>query len=199
MAISEVSISNSALSKIGADTILTLNDNTTQGRLANQQYAKVRDSLLQEHPWKFAVGRKELALSATYTPAFEYEKAFQLPEDLLRLIETDLDRVSYEAWDTEIDTNTELRYLVTNADSVKIKYISKVSEAHFTPLFAEVLAARLAAEWAYAITQNASLAQLLDSKYKEKLREARSMSAMEASPKQVEADEWFNSRFRSGF
>jgi hypothetical protein len=76
-----------------------------------------------------------------------------------------------------------------------IKYITKVNEAFFTPLFAEVLAMRLASEWAYAITQNASLVQIMESKYKEKIREARSMSAMEASPKQVEANDWFFSRF----
>jgi hypothetical protein len=197
LAITEVSICNSALSKIGAERINSLSDNTAAGRLAREQYAKTRDSLLMEHPWKFCVGRKELGL-AVYVPVYEYEKAFQLPPDLLRIIDTDLTEfpsIGETPWDTEIDPDTQLRYLVTNADSVKIKYIKMVGEAFFTPLFAEILAWRLAAEWAYALTQNASLAALFDTKYKEKIREARSFSAMEASPKVVEADDWFLSRF----
>lgn len=196
MAITEVSICNSALAKVGAGRITSLSDTSVQGQLAREQYAKLRDSLLMEHPWKFAVGRKELGLSV-YVPKYEYEKAFQLPPDLLRIIDTNLSEfpsIGETPWDTEIDPDTQLRYLVTNEDSVTIKYIKLVGEAFFTPLFAEVLAWRCAAEWAYALTQNASLATLFDQKYKEKIREARSFSAMEASPKVVEADDWFLSR-----
>lgn len=198
--ISAVSISNSALSKIGAGRITSLNDNTTQGQLAKEQYEKVRDSLLQEHPWKFAIARVELGL-AVFKPVFEYENAFELPADLLRIIDTEFSQmrgIGEIAWDTEIDPNTNLRYFVTNNDTAKIKYIRRVDEAYFTPLFAEVLAWRLASEWAYPLTQNASLAQLYESKYQDKLREARSFSAMEASPKRVEADDWFLSRYSSG-
>jgi len=60
MATSDVEICNSALQKIGAETITTLSDNTRRAALCNRQYDKVRKKLLRAHPWNFAIRRAAL-------------------------------------------------------------------------------------------------------------------------------------------
>lgn len=196
MVVNPVSICNSALSKLGAERITSLNDQTAAGVLCKEQYEKLRDSLLMEHPWKFAIARKSLALT-TYVPAYEYEKAFQLPTDVMRILDADLSQqtIGEIHWDMEVDHNTGERYLVTNESTVSIKYIKFVGEARFTPLFAEVLAGRLAKEFAYPLTQSSTIAQLMAKNYEDMLRNARSFNAMEGSVKQVEADDWRLARY----
>jgi hypothetical protein len=196
LVISDVSICNSALSKLGAERITSLNDQTAAGVLCKEQYEKLRDSLLMEHPWKFAIARANLALTV-FVPTWQYTKAFQLPVDVLRILDTDQNQgtIGEVSWDMEIDPNTGERYLVTNEDAVAIKYLKKVSETRFTPLFAEVLAARLSKEFAYPLTQSSTITQLMAKNYDDMLKMARSFNAMESSVKQVEANDWFFSRF----
>lgn len=196
MAISDVSICNSALIKLGAERISSLTDDNKRARLCNEQYAKIRDDFLRAHPWNFAVARKELGLSATFTPAFEYDYAFVIPSDVLRILAVDFNlgpAIGEIPWAVEVD-DTGVKHLVTNSSTAKIKYIKRVLEARFDDNFAELLSTKLAADLAYAITQSTSIAELLDKKFREKMREVRSLDAMEGSVPTVEADEWFLAR-----
>lgn len=198
MAISDTSICNSALIKVGADRIIDLNEDNKRARICKEQYPKLRDDLLRSHPWNFAITRKELALSATYTPPYEFDNAFVIPSDCLRILDNDLNEpigIGEVHWVVETDPNTNQRVLLCNSSTVIIKYLKRVGEAFFTDDFAEVLATLLARDISYALTQNASLTQLLDEGYKAKLRDARSFDAQEGSVKQVQADDWYLSRF----
>ncbi len=60
MATSDVEICNSALQKLGAETITTLADNSRRASLCNRQYDKIRKKLLRAHPWNFAIKRAAL-------------------------------------------------------------------------------------------------------------------------------------------
>ena len=48
---SAVDICNSALNMIGASTILALNEDSKAGRICNQRYGFVRDSVFRAHPF----------------------------------------------------------------------------------------------------------------------------------------------------
>ena len=88
MATSETAIANSALAKIGAKSILSLDDDSREARLMKQQFAPLRDMLLRSHPWNFAIKRLELAASST-APIFGFDNRFVLPVDYLRVLEID--------------------------------------------------------------------------------------------------------------
>jgi len=195
--ISAVSICNSALIKLGAKRIITLGDDSKEAQLCKEQYPKLRDELLRSHPWNFAMSRKELGES-TYVPAFTFERAFTIPNDVLRIISTDLNippSTVENAWAVETDPNDpDIKYLLTNDTVVNIRYIKKVSEASFTPSFAEVLSLKLAKDIGYAITQSTTLVKLLDADFRERLREIRSYDAQENSLQQVAADDWLTNR-----
>ena len=61
---SVVQICNIALSNIGEQRITALTDNNERARLCNLRYDDVRDAVLRSYPFKVAVQRVELALSA---------------------------------------------------------------------------------------------------------------------------------------
>lgn len=188
MASSAVQICNSALIKIGADRIISLDDDNKRAQYCKEQYPKLRDELLRAHPWNFAIKRKELGQLAT-TPEFEFTYEYQLPTDCLRVLKTSLPNVE--------EYSIEGRKLLSTSQEVSIKYISQVTDTSlFDKGFEEVLAFRLAADLAYGLVQNAALQGALFDEYQVQLSLARSYDAQEGfSDNQIEADTWLNSRF----
>ncbi len=186
MAASETEIANSALMKLGADRIVSLNDDTREARLLKEQYGKVRDDLLRSHPWNFAIERISLA-ALTTEPAFGFTYEFQLPTDCLRVLEIeDMD----SEWQKE---GTKIR---ADISPLYIKYVKRITEVgKFDANFCEVLALKLAADIAYAVTQNASLKKQLNDEYEQKLRTARSFDGQEGGVRTVYARKWLNARY----
>lgn len=64
MAVTEVSICNMALSRVGHTTITALSDANDAARQCNLHYEPSRDALLRSHPWNFAVKRTRLITQA---------------------------------------------------------------------------------------------------------------------------------------
>jgi hypothetical protein len=199
--ITQTSICNSALIKLGAERIVSIDDDNKRARLCKEQYEKVRNDLLMSHPWNFAITRKTLAEVATYTDVFEFEKAFQIPPDALRVLSTSLNlgpQIGEVKWAVEIDPLTNNKLLLTNESAVDIKYIKDVDEAFFTPAFAELLAHKMALDLSYSITQSASLSQLLQAQFDKKIKNVRSFDASEGSLPRVESDDFLLARLTNG-
>jgi hypothetical protein len=193
MSTSPVEICNSALVKVGAARITSLNDPTKTARICKEQYDKLRRKLLRDHPWNFSISRVALGLT-TNVPAFEFTKEFLLPSDVLRVIETDLHETT--SWEQEINKNNK-KVIVTDASSLKIKYIKDVTDTSiFASDFSEVLAYLIASDLAYSIVQSVNLQRQTFQIYKDQLAQARSFDSQESgSRKQIEANEWISARF----
>lgn len=187
MSATETSICNSALAKLGAERILSLDDNSERARILKEQYAKHRDELLYSHPWNFAIDRLAL-VEVTPAPAFKWAHKFQLPNDCLRVVATDIPLPTVE-W------AVEGRFLLCNYASVSIEYIKKVTEVgKFSPAFCELLALKIAADICYSITQSVTLSEQMLKRYEAALRTTRSYSAQESSGERVYADSWLLAR-----
>lgn len=78
--VTDVDIVNAALIKLGERTIASLSDAVKPALLANAIYADLRDALLREHPWNFAVVRTSLAVPASLAPGGRYGTAYMLPD-----------------------------------------------------------------------------------------------------------------------
>ena len=183
---SEVSICNLALTKIGEESITSLGDDDKAGRLCNLHYALTRDMVLRTHNWNFATKRVELA-ALVAAPEFRYAYQFALPTDCLKVVTTNL--VPYAEWRLE-DGN-----LLCDDDSVKIEYIARITDPNsFDALFVEVLASRLAAEFAVPLADSITLSDQMFKLYTGKLREARSVDASEGTADGLDADAWLDAR-----
>lgn len=188
MASSEAEICNLALQEIGAQRILSLNDNTPEGKICKDFYANVRDEMLRSHPWKFATKRVALALITPDVPAFGFDNYFQLPADCLRVLKVEGDEQA--AWTVEGNR------LLTDDSTATIKYIAKITNvALYDPTFVQALALKLAYKISFGLVQSTSLRQSLQVEYLEAVRTARSFNGQEGAGDRVYADDWLNSRF----
>jgi len=175
MAYSDTQIVNMALTGIGEARIVSLDQDQETARQVKAIYEPVRDEVLSTYPWKFALKSRQIAKLDT-APLFTYDNAFQIPSDSLRVVKTDLDENGL-IWDREGET------IVTNETAVKIQYIQRITDAtKFTASFVTALAARLEAELAYSVSNNATLGkEKLEIYFKSKLPLSKSIDAQEGN------------------
>jgi hypothetical protein len=197
---SDVSIANSALSKIGAGSIIALTDNTPQGTAVNARYAAIRDAELRRHVWRFSVKRASLAALNT-TPVFGYTYEYQLPSDCLRVLTVGqnapgLNLSEFRDSVDDLDYTIEGRKILTEYTSpLYVRYVYRVEDpTQFDPAFAEAFAARLGYELATALSDSTSRKEQAGADYKESIREAIRANALEQPAMTLPDDSWLASR-----
>ena len=167
---SVVEICNSALNQLGASTILSLTENSKNGRLCNARYETVKDAVLRAHPWNSAIKRQTLAAD-TVAPDWGFAKQYTLPTDCLRVLTIQNHDSNYKV---------EGRKILSNDTSLKLVYVARITDPNeMDVLLRESISAALAADIAYAVTANATLATRMNEKYQLKLSEARHADAGE--------------------
>lgn len=186
---SEVSIVNRALILLGDKEIVSFDDNNKGARLATRHYADIRDEMLQEHPWNFAMRRDSLAANVT-SPAFEFARAFDIPTDCLR-VHSVYDNTENLPW------KVEGRQILTNLGApLQIRYIASVEDVMLmTPQFREALSARIALEWVEAITGSRTLEETKGREYLMKVAMARSMDGQEGTTDPLDTSDWLDARW----
>lgn len=119
-------------------------------------------------------------------PEFEFDHAYSLPSDCLRVIKME---------DDDSQFVVEGSILLTNEEEAKIKYIAQITtDASFPSDFVMAFAQKLAAEMTIPTTSNPRLAVQAFALYKDKLSEAKSIDAQEGSAEIIDEDDWENAR-----
>ena len=189
-----VDICNGALNQLGASTILTLTEDSKNARLCNARFTQIRDSVFRSHPWNSLQKRVELAADSD-TPAWGFTSQFTLPADCLRVL---------TILDFDSDYKIEGRKILTDNSSMKILYVSRVTDPNeYDELLRETLSAALAADIAYAVTSSNPVAKNMYDLFQQKLKEARFVDSTEGQNMNPEkgmadvigADTFINSRF----
>jgi hypothetical protein len=196
---SVVDICNEAMDLLGAATIASLTENSKEARLCNRRYETVRDAVLRAHPWNAAISRADLARDSS-APAFGFKYQYTLPTDpyCLRVLSFWNSNVDNELtpYDSQVMFKIEGRKILSNEDACKIIYVARVTDTEqYDALLSSTIAHKLASETAYAITGSNSIAQQMFSLYEARIREARSMDAMEGQPDKIIANDFVNVRF----
>lgn len=173
MSISKESIVNSALIKLGASTISSLTEDTKNALVMRELFGTAFLATLRAHPWNFAKKRVKIYPTAT-PPAFGYDNAFDLPNDWVKTLNVD----TYGQDDVEF--HTENNQILCNFGTLDLLYIYRNEDpSSWDPCFAEALAWRLARDAAFTITQSTEREEKCDTRFKEQLREARTMNGTE--------------------
>jgi hypothetical protein len=167
---SNVGIANNALLELGADRITSLDQDTEPARIVKHVFDQERDSLLEEHPWNFAVARAEISLLAE-APTYGFRNAFRLPADCLRVLGVDDERAAYRIEDGR---------LLCDLDQVKIRYLRKVTNPKEMPAtFRSALSARIAAKIVIKLTASGAAGrERMEILYQRRLRIAKSADAL---------------------
>lgn len=196
---SVVDICNEAMDLLGTATIISLTQNSKEARLCNRRFDTVRDAVLRAHPWNCAIVRQQLAKNTT-VPAFGFANAFTLPTEpyclrVLSLFTSNVDG-DIAPYDTQAMFKIEGRNVLTDEDICRIIYIAREEDTElYDSLLSNTMAHRLAADLAYNITGSTSVAQQMFGLYESRLREARSMDAIEGKPDRIITEDFTNIRF----
>lgn len=196
---SVVDICNEAMDLLGAATIASLTENSQEARLCNRRFETVRDTIIRSHPWNTCIRRASLPQD-TDTPAFGFNYQYTLPTDpycerVLSFWDSNVDS-EIAAYDSRVMFKIEGRKILTNEATCKITYLARITDTEqYDSLLRSSIAHGLAADTAYAITGSTTVMQTMQTMFKERLREARSIDAMEGMPEKIIADDFVNIRF----
>ena len=189
---SVVNICNSALNLIGASTISALTEDTKNARLCNQRYEPVRNRVFRGHNWNCLIKRVELAQNST-APVMEFSYAYALPSDFLRVMK--IHNGTTDSIASDLEYKVEGKNIVTNQTTVYLVYVALDTDPNnYDAYLREAISHQLAADLAYAITNNATLANNYMARADERLREARFIDPTENSLDTVEANEFTDAR-----
>ena len=189
---SVVNICNSALNLIGASTISALTEDTKNARLCNQRYEPVRNRVFRSHNWNCLIKRVQLAANST-DPVIEFDKSYALPSDCLRVLK--IHNATTDSIASNLVYKIEGRNIITDETTVYLIYIALDEDPNnYDSYLREAISHQLAADLAYAITNNATLANNYMTRAEERLREARFIDATENSLDTVEANEFTDAR-----
>ncbi len=160
---SEADLINDALTQIGANTIVGIDDGTTNANHAKRLYPALRDDLQRLVHWRFNCARIELAQDAI-PPLFEFAFQYTLPPDLLKIREFNGALISTTAISLfhghghiheQFRYKIEGRKLLTNMGEAKIVYSRREEDPTlWDPMFYQLLATWLGSKLALAITKD---------------------------------------------
>lgn len=187
MAQTAVDCCNSALQRVGATTILSLSDNTPEARACQIAYDSNRRDELRRHKWNFAIKRAVLAPD-TEPPAFDYEYAFTLPTDCLRVLRPNT---------PDLDWQIEGRKILTNDSNIlRLRYLADIEDtAQWDGSFYNVVAAALAVDLVERLTQSNVKRRDLMADYDAAVKMAKRVNAFEAGPEDSAEDGWWLVRY----
>lgn len=174
---SKVGISNLALSRLGASTITSLTDGTTEANLCNTFFDELIDRVIMQGRWTSTIKRTSLA-KTTNTPAFEFANEFQLPVDpkCLQVLAIDEDTHGTTPYTIEGDK------LLTDNSSIKIKYIARITDSEdWDPMLTHAFELLLTSYLALPISGDKAMAQALREEYEQVVQLNLSIDAQQGN------------------
>lgn len=185
---SEITICTNALLQLGSQPISAFDDGSDNALLCSNLWPQTRDGVLRSHPWNRAVKRVSLAPSAN-EPIWGYAFAFDLPGDLLTILEVD----------TRGDHKVEGTQILADENPLLIKYTYRNENVpSYDALLIEALTWAMMAVLAYPITKSTTKSTEINAIYLTRLRLARTVDAQEDSPDQMGDSQLNTARRRSG-
>lgn len=187
---SKLEIMNKALGMLGANQIYSVDDNTLEAKAATKMYQSSLDSVLAETDWTFAIKRSLLTKSEEKTPAWGNGNYFELPADLIKIV---------DVMNRDVHWQREGNYIFTKASEFGLVYVARcIDPTYYPSYFIDALAAKLAVEMCYLLTNSTEKTNVLIDLYRgEYLPIAKTKNAREKSHPVVEDSHWVNGTLRS--
>lgn len=196
---SQTEIVNRALIKLGGDTVTDISDRSKSARVMSAIWDTVRRSELTKNFWNFALTRAALPALGS-VPLSQFTIAYQLPSDYLKIYQVgdfyDVNSLTDYINADDSPYAIEGQKILTNLDApLNIRYVSDVTNSGlFDPLFAEMLASKLAYEACYQITQSRQGQEIAMNDYRMARKEAVFSNAISRPPQSIPDDSFILGR-----
>ena len=179
---------SSALLLIGHDTINSLNDPGYPSRVAVNTYDAIVQTELTKSNWTFARRKVQLA-QLTTDPVDEFDNAFQIPADLLKVLFIK-PRSRYKIYGKQLYTNS--------SGEIFLDYIANVGEDEWPPSFNLLIQYALATNWAIPIKEGLNTMDALRTKYIELARIARADDSSQNPQDRIASSPFVTARAGNG-
>ena len=198
--VSEVSICNQALLWLGQNTITSLDESSTAAEWMTNNYPFLRDAVLEERMWTFATARA-VSTTADLDP-FGVQYLHAIPLGWLSVYRVYCNVTSSDPsnWQKSEGWRREGSNILTNEATVYLWGMDRtVDTGKFTQLFAQALAARIAADAAIPFTENRGLQSDMWNLYSAKLAEAATRDGQQGSNEKIQSNSLINARYGGGY
>lgn len=188
----ELQIVNKALLRLSANqvesidsTVAGITTDSLEAKLCKLNYDIVRDIVLEDRVWSFALKRVILDTPSSTVPAFEYSTAFTVPTDALNIWRV-MDQPCGESYDVYQAPKwiLEGNLIMVNLEKIYVQYVKRLDSAEIqtaTPQFVDSLSLRLALEMCMPLTENNQLFEGLRAEYEYRLVNASGIDGSQAT------------------
>jgi hypothetical protein len=186
---SDIDIASRALILIGAEPITSFTSTSTEATVANNIYEDVVQAALCASRWRFATNQAELNM-LTETPTGRFERAYQLPSDLVMLhaLTVNDNVIEYNIYGSKVYTDT------SSADSVVADYTYRVGEEYFPSYFTVAVQHALAAMFAVSIARDDQLASLFENKAARTMQQAKTLDSQQQTTRKLVTSRFISER-----
>ncbi len=150
-----IKICNKALIQIGAEPIVSFDDNTVESEACEAFYEDIVVEVLTQKQWSFATFTTQLT-QLNKESELGYDYVFALPVDYV-FIYNRIDFAKYQTINRELHTSRK---------GITIEYTKRVGENEWPSYFTNIIQYRMAAELCPAITDNSSRTQIMEQKFR---------------------------------
>lgn len=181
---SSTDICNLALSFLGEPPIANIdNPQTKTGELCKLHYPILRDAVLQEVEWSFAVRRYSSSTPVATSPNWGYQYAYDVSGEVLRVTYCS-DDANEDFYNPEFKWVFENNLILCDASKIYYRTINLVTDTQkYSALFIQALAARMALEMCVSITESTELMSGLVSLYGVKMKAAATTDSLQGKAK----------------
>jgi len=193
MAISRTEIVNKALTLVGANPIVSIDDDQQNARVVNRVYELSLRSILSEAPWRFALRRVLLAQTTDEPEWYDTGEVYvyQQPNECIRIFRAS-DRKA--VWKPLGET------IVSDTNGLGVEYVYYLNTpSKYTSSFVEAFVDKLCADIAFMILNSRTVAQGFLEKYEEvSLAKAMAENAQVGTPEYMQDDAWELAKIAGG-
>jgi hypothetical protein len=185
MATTKTAMVNKALTLVGANPIVNIDDEAENARIVNRVYETSLRSILSECKWNFATRRKLLA-EASYEPEWTYTNevyVYTKPADCIRIFGSNDNMAT---WREEGD------YIFSDTTGLGLIYVYYLdSPSKYPAAFAEAFIDKLCSDIAYMVLNSRTVAEGFLEKYnKVSLPKAMAENAQTGTHLTLKDDAW---------
>lgn len=164
----EIDTVNTALGRIGANLIASLDDPNNEARLSKLELKTTRQTLLRQVNWNFATKWVQLIPTADPKVLPEFTFIYRLPHDLLRVQAMKRTELEATATDRGLDTIKRWKvsgnYVGTNEATPWCRYTFDADASLFDPMANEALINALGANLCGPLSRSAETRNLMEQK-----------------------------------
>jgi hypothetical protein len=180
--VNEISICNQALTWLGQKPIISFADQNTTAEWMRNNYAFLRDAVMEERAWTFATVKNTSTVEDLTVFGNFYEHPKPLNWLWIYRVWHDVSARDPNRWIRDESWRIEGEFVVSSYSTIYMQGCERVTDTgKFSLMFVQALAARIAADACVPLTENRQLQVDLWGLYQDKLMAAAARDGQQGS------------------